>query len=134
MPEVRGVRGVRDATFRLEHLQKCNYTIVVYGIRFDWDEAKNLSNQRKHGVSFEQATQVFLDPMHIVVYDRVIDGEQRWQALGLANILAGSYLLLLVAHTVREDLEHDTFVEVIRIISARRVSQEERKSYEDQNG
>ena len=104
------------------------------GIRFEWDEAKNLSNQRKHGVSFEQATQVFLDPMHIVVYDRVIDGEQRWQALGLANILAGSYLLLLVAHTVREDLEHDTFVEVIRIISARRVSQEERKSYEDQNG
>jgi uncharacterized DUF497 family protein len=49
----------------------------VTGIRFEWDEAKNLSNQRKHGVSFEEASQVFLDPLHIVVADRVVDGEQR---------------------------------------------------------
>jgi hypothetical protein len=35
----------------------------VPGIRFEWEEAKNLSNQRKHGVSFEEATQVFFDPL-----------------------------------------------------------------------
>ena len=103
-------------------------------IRFEWDKAKNLSKQRKHGVSFEQATHVFLDPLHVVVFDRVVDGEQRWQALGLARKATGNLIILLVAHTVREDLEDGTFIEVVRIISARKAIPEERKSYEDQNG
>lgn len=102
-------------------------------LRFEWDEAKNIANQRKHGVSFEEASQVFLDPLHVVVADRVVDGEQRWQALGLASKAIGSMLLLLVAHTVREDLECGTFTEVVRIISARRATAEERKNYEDEN-
>jgi uncharacterized DUF497 family protein len=105
----------------------------VTGIRFEWDEAKNLSNQRKHGVSFEEASQVFLDPLHIVVADRVVNGEQRWQALGTASKAAGSLLLLLVSHTVREDLEEGIFIGVIRIISARRATPEERSSYEDED-
>ena len=112
----------------------CNYTIDVTGIGFEWDEAKNLSNQRKHGVSFEEASQVFLDPLHVIVPDRVMDGEQRWQALGLARKATGSILILLVAHTVREDLEDGTFIEVVRIISAGKAIPEERKSYEDENG
>jgi hypothetical protein len=106
----------------------------VTEIRFEWDEAKNLANQRKHGVSFEEASQVFLDPLHIVVADRVVDGEQRWQTLGLARRVAGSLLLLLVANTVREDLEQGKFIDVVRIISARKATPEERKSYEDENG
>jgi uncharacterized DUF497 family protein len=106
----------------------------VTEIRFEWDEAKNLSNQRKHGVSFEEASQVFRDPLHMAVADRVVNGEQRWQTLGLARRAAGGLLLLLVAHTIREDLEHGIFIEVIRIISARRPTSEERKSYEDENG
>jgi uncharacterized DUF497 family protein len=114
-------------------LHICNYNIDVTGIRFEWDEAKNLANQRKHGVSFEEASQVFLDPLHIVVADRVIDGEQRWQALGMARRAGGSLLLLVVAHTVREDLEQGTFNEVVRIISARRAVPEERTSYESEN-
>lgn len=104
------------------------------GIRFEWDEAKNLSNQRKHGISFEEASQVFLDPLHIAVADRVVDGEQRWQTLGLAKRASGNLLLLLVANTVREDLEQDIFIEVVRIISARQARPEERKSYENENG
>ena len=84
------------------------------GIRFEWDEAKNLSNQRKHGVSFEEAVRVFLDPLHIVVADRVVDGEQRWQALGLAKNVTGGAPVLVVAHTVREDLESGAWVEVVR--------------------
>ena len=44
-------------------------------IRFEWDEAKNRSNQRKHhGVSFEEARQVFQDPLHLSVQDRIEDG------------------------------------------------------------
>jgi uncharacterized DUF497 family protein len=106
----------------------------VTGIRFEWDEAKNVSNQRKHGVSFEEASQVFWDPLHVTVADRVVDGEQRWQALGLVRRASGGFLLLLVAHTVREDLEQGTSIEVIRIISARRAIREEIQSYEDENG
>ena len=103
------------------------------GIRFDWDEVKNLSNQRKHGVSFEEASQVFFDPLHIVVDDRIVDGEKRWQALGLIRRDAGGLLLLLVAHTVREDEQAEGWIEVIRIISARRATPEERRIYEDEN-
>ena len=56
--------------------------------RFTWDEDKNLSNQRKHGVSFELAARVFLDPLHLSVQDRVENGEQRWQTWGLIGGVA----------------------------------------------
>ena len=100
------------------------------GIRFEWDETKNLSNRRKHGVSFEEACQVFLYPLYVSVQDRSEGGEPRWQTLGLVEGL----LLLTVAHTVREELEDDTLVEVIRIISARRATRKERRRYEEENG
>jgi hypothetical protein len=103
-------------------------------IRFEWDEAKNLANQRKHGISFEEASQVFFDPLHIVVDDRVVDGEQRWQALGLIRRDEGGFILLLVAHTIRERAENREFEEFVRIISARRAKPIERKVYEAENG
>jgi uncharacterized protein (DUF4415 family)/uncharacterized DUF497 family protein len=88
----------------------------VEGIRFEWDEGKNLSNRRKHGVSFEEASQVFRDPLYVSVQDRVEGGELRWQTLGLIKDL----LLLTVAHTVREErdegTDYDKSVDVIRII------------------
>ena len=104
------------------------------GIRFEWDEAKNLSNQRKHGVSFQQASQVFRDPTRVLLMDRVVGGEQRWHALGFVSEASGGILLLLVAHTIREELESGTFVEVIRIISARKTSPKERRDYADEKG
>lgn len=67
--------------------------------RFPWDEVKNLSTQRKHGVSFELAIPVFLDPLHLSVQDRVEDGEQRGQPLGQI----GGVAVVLVAHTFTED-------------------------------
>jgi hypothetical protein len=106
----------------------------VSGIRFEWDETKNLSNQRKHGVNFRQASQVFQDPTRVLLMDRVVDGEERWHALGFASEASGGILLLLVAHTIREDLESGTFVEVVRIISARKASPKERRDYADENG
>ena len=94
--------------------------------RFTWDEDKNLSNQRKHGLSFEIATRVFLDPLHLSVQDRIEDGEQRWQTVGQIEGLA----VVLVAHTFTEQGPLDELVEVIRIISARRADPKERKRYE----
>jgi len=111
-------------------LQIYNYNYGVEGVRFEWDEAKGLSNLRKHGVSFEEASQVFLDPLHVSVQDRVEDGEPRWQTLGLV----GGLILLTMAHTVREEFGDGTLIEVIRIISARRATRKERRRYEDENG
>lgn len=99
-------------------------------IRFEWDETKNLSNRRKHGVSFEEACQVFRDPLCVSVQDRTEGGELRWQTLGLVE----GILLLTVAHTVLEEFEHGTWVDIIRIISARRATRKERRRYEDENG
>jgi uncharacterized DUF497 family protein len=102
----------------------------VESLRFEWDEPKNLSNRRKHGVSFEEASAVFLDPLHISVQDRIEGGEMRWQTLGLVQGL----LLLTVAHTVREKRDDGMSIEVIRIISARPATGKERRRYEDENG
>ena len=74
------------------------------GIRFEWDEGKNLSNRRKHGVSFGEASQVLRDPLYVSVQDRVEGGELRWPTLGLVEDL----LLLTVAHTVREERDEGT--------------------------
>ena len=91
--------------------------------RFEWDAAKAQSNLKKHRVSFEVAARVFADPFAMVEQDRVENGERRWQTLGIVD----GYLLLLVAHTVRDD---EDGTEIIRIISARRAEPKERKRYE----
>jgi len=91
--------------------------------RFEWDTGKAESNLGKHRVSFETATRVFADPFAVVEQDRIENGEHRWRTLGVVD----GALLLLVAHTVRDD-EDET--EVIRIISARRAEPKERKRYE----
>lgn len=90
---------------------------------FSWDDAKNESNQCKHGVSFEAAKLVFDDPLHLTRQDRIENGEQRWQTIGMA----GGVVLLLVAHTWHEA---ENGAEHIRIISARRTTKLERKIYE----
>jgi hypothetical protein len=54
-------------------------------VLFEWDAAKNESNQRKHGVSFEDASQVFDDPYALARQDRIESGEYRWQTIGLAE-------------------------------------------------
>ena len=90
-------------------------------LRFAWDLAKARANLRKHGVAFEEAIHVFYDPDALFDQDRSVEGERRWQAIGLS----GGCVLLLVAHTVRE-VRKD---EVIRIISARRAERKEWQRY-----
>ena len=94
---------------------------------FIWDEDKNLSNQRKHGLSFEIAARVFLDPLHLSTQDRIENGEPRWQTVGQIDGLA----VVLVAHTFFEERETEEPTEVIRIVSARPATRRERKQYEN---
>lgn len=94
-------------------------------MRFEWDEAKDRANRNKHGVSFELARQVFDDPVHCSIQDRIEGCEERWQTVGLV----GGVAVLLVAHTWRED----DGIEVVRIISARKATKQERRRYEENN-
>jgi uncharacterized protein len=88
-------------------------------VEFTWDERKNRANRKKHRISFETATLVFDDPFHISVQDREVDGEARWQTIGMVN----GVHVLLVAHTVDEDAG------LIRILSARKATRRERSIY-----
>ena len=97
-------------------------------MRFEWDSNKNRINQAKHkGLDFATAARVFDDPNVLLMHDRVIEGEQRWHAIG-----AVSEALLLVVHRYREDDSNGE--EIIRIISAREANQRERRIYIQQAG
>ena len=89
---------------------------------FAWDEKKNRINRRKHGVSFETAARIFEHPDVVSYRDRVVDGEERWHAIGCA----GGIAILFVVHTSEE--QHGE--EEIRIISARKASSRERALYD----
>lgn len=96
-------------------------------MRFVWDPAKAKSNLRKHGVEFEDAADAFADPFAISKSDRIVDGELRWQTLGMER-----GLLLLVAHTLYEIEQVGSVVEIVRIISARIATRAERQRYEQE--
>ena len=87
-------------------------------LTFEWDAAKAERNERKHGVSFEEAATVFADPLSLTIADPDHD-EPRFVTLGVSH--AGR--TLVVAHTERGDN--------VRVISARPATRRERSSYED---
>ena len=90
-------------------------------IQFEWDENKNQINQRKHGISFQEAKTVFYDEEALVIDDpEHSEQEDRFIILGLSN----QANLLVVCHCY---LASDT---VIRIISARKATKTESKYYE----
>ena len=89
-------------------------------IRFTWDEAKAVENKRKHGVAFEEAMTVFADENARLKHDPDHSLEEdRFILLGFSAKLR----LVLVCHAYRENDE------VIRIISARKATPNERKQY-----
>lgn len=93
---------------------------------FDWDPQKAASNLIKHGVTFEQATTVFLDSLALTVYDEAhSQQETRWFTVGLDQ----SGNLLAIAHTYQTT---DTHNARIRLISARRATNHERRFYENE--
>ena len=91
-------------------------------LEFEWDEAKDEENYKKHGISFETAVKVFEDPFAIEFLDDRRDfTEERFVIFGM--ITAD---ILYVAYTEREDR--------IRMISARKATMHEQKEYFKQNG
>ena len=92
-------------------------------MRFEWGETKAARTTGSTGYRFETAAQVFADPHCLMTQDREVDGEERWQTIGMVE----GVLLLFVAHTVDDDQDEDLSV---RIISARKVTPEERRRYE----
>ena len=96
-------------------------------LEFEWDDEKARRNLRKHGVSFEQATQAFRDPLGIEWIDDSQDyGEERAILLGMA-----SNGLLMVVHT---DRSTGLDSQRIRLISARRATRDEQDFYYRENG
>ena len=88
-------------------------------LKFGWDAAKAVANQRKHGVSFEEAAAVFGDPLAITFADPDHSlREARFLTIGQSH----RTLLLVVAHVERG--------RTIRIISARKATRHERTIYE----
>jgi len=89
-------------------------------ISFVWDQYKAAENQRKHDISFEEAQTVFADTNARLIFDPEHSAaEDRFIILGISAALR----LLIVCHCYREN---DM---VVRIISARKATKQERKQY-----
>jgi len=90
-------------------------------LQFEWDEGKAVSNLRKHGVSFDEASTVFADPLSVIFDDEEhSDDEIREIAIGHTILQR----LVLVSFTERRE-------DLIRIISARKATKRERTDYEE---
>jgi uncharacterized DUF497 family protein len=90
---------------------------------FEWDEKKNSINQSKHGISFEEAQEVFEDPLQISKLDKRFNHfEERWITIGATRKGA----IVVVAHLYYDEMGN----EIIRIISARKATTRERSFYE----
>ncbi len=87
-------------------------------MKFEWDEAKNLENIRKHEINFADVPAIFDGEMLIELDDRFDYGEDRWFGIGFL----GSGIAVVV-WTERQN-------NVIRIISARRANRHEQKRFE----
>ena len=89
-------------------------------LRFEWDSRKERSNLKKHGVSFEEASSVFLDEQAIQFFDPDhSEEEDRFILLGMSVKLK----VLVVCHCYRESES------VLRLISARKADKDEEQEY-----
>ena len=86
-----------------------------------WDARKAATNARLHaGVTFDEAQSVLLDPFALTREDDDAEGEQRFVTLGMG----GRERILIVVHTYRD--------ETIRLISAWKANESQRRRYESQ--
>ena len=92
-------------------------------MQFEWDAAKARSNLAKHAVSFDLAEEIWDDPLHVILPDRIVDGEQRWHAIGIV----GTVTLLVGVHVFPDAGDEAR----IRIVGARRATTHERRRYEE---
>jgi uncharacterized protein len=89
-------------------------------MKFEWDEGKAERNLLKHGIAFREAKTVFEDPLYVDFYDPDhSEDEERYFIIGES----AQRRLLIVSYTERENST--------RLISAREVTQTERRTYEE---
>ena len=89
-------------------------------LKFEWDENKNQTNIEKHSISFEEASSVFEDTDALIISDEEhSQNEDRFVLIGFSY----KFNLLVVCHCYRQNEE------VVRIISARKATKNERKEY-----
>ncbi len=124
--------GFDESTFfqkatrsRIDIVYIITYTMMdiqytLHTITFEWDSHKSAVNVYKHDVSFKAACQVFFDPFLRYLEDEMVDGELCETIIGMTE----SWHSLYVVYVLRED--------IIRIISARKVTKSEREWYENQ--
>ncbi|MDT8364474.1 MAG: BrnT family toxin [Nitrosomonas sp.] len=106
------------ALSRTIHVNYCTYNVTM--IRFEWDTTEAASNEKKHGISFEEAKFVFHDEFAVQFYNNAHSGEKH---CFLMLAFSCESRMLLVCHCERES--GDT----IRIISARKATKCESKHY-----
>ena len=88
-------------------------------LSFEWDTKKAHSNEKKHGITFDEASTVFADPLSLTIHDPLHSKiEDRLIIIGVSH----KNRVLIVIHTERGDK--------IRIISARKATKKERSDYE----
>lgn len=90
---------------------------ILNGIKFEWDENKNRQNQQKHGISFEEAQEIFSGIVFTFIDERFYDEEIREISIGAIQ----GVVIVTVVHTERNGK--------IRLISARKATPNERRNY-----
>jgi uncharacterized DUF497 family protein len=90
-------------------------------MKFEWDPHKEKLNQKKHGISFEEAKEALSCGLIIVLKEDSDSGEERYVYLGICKKL--NILVVVVAYPEEQ---------ITRIISARKANKRERKFYEAQ--
>ncbi len=88
-------------------------------MNFEWDENKNRQNQQKHGISFEEAQEIFNGIVFTAIDDRFDYDEIRETSIGAIR----GVVIATVTHTERQNK--------IRLISARKATPKERRQYND---
>jgi uncharacterized DUF497 family protein len=119
---VAGVRPHRRLPFARTVDKEVNrlYIVNMKYIHFIWDNNKSALNMKKHGISFEEARTAFFDERARVIHDAEHSSEEdRFLLLGMSRRLR----LLVGCHCYRDSEEQ------IRIISARRATESERRYY-----
>lgn len=97
-----------------------NTSYTLYGITFEWDRRKAVSNIRKHEISFELACEAFFDPFVYYLDEEVVNDETRESIIGMTR----NWRLIHVVYVLKQD--------IVRVISARLVTKAEREKYENQ--
>ena len=97
---------------------------IYRGVKYEWDTLKNESNILKHALGFDKAREIFDDPNILTFEDSRFDyGERREISIGEITLTTlNKKIIIIVVHTQREDS--------IRLISARKASQLERRMYD----